>query len=46
MLPELMPAASGYECPDHGPVLAYRQDQDWRMSIACPVTGCGYEVTA
>lgn len=45
MLPELMPAASGCECPDHGPVLGWRQDEDWVTTAACPVTGCGYEVT-
>ena len=46
MLPELMPAASGYECPDHGPVLRYRQREDWLTAMTCPVPECGYEVPA
>jgi hypothetical protein len=46
MLPELMPAAAGHECPDHGPVLIYRQEEDWNVTIICPLTGCGYEVTS
>lgn len=43
MLPELMPAADGLLCPDHGPSLAYRQDEDWTTRAECGVPGCGYE---
>jgi hypothetical protein len=46
MLPELMPAAIGLLCPDHGDTLRYRQAEGWATRAGCASPGCGYEVTA